>query len=60
MTKAKARTTPSPGTTITLGATSIEIPIAKIKQPIKSNINFIIMVSGSKADSKLVLCQMLG
>lgn len=36
MTKAKARTTPSPGTTITLGATSIEIPIAKIKQPIKA------------------------
>ena len=58
MTKAKARTTPSPGTTITLGATSIEIPIAKIKQPIKSDINFTIMVSGSKADSKFMLTSM--
>lgn len=48
MTKAKARTTPSPGTTITLGATSIEIPIAKIKQPIKSDINFTIRVSAQR------------
>ena len=48
MTKAKARTTPSPGTTIKLGATSIEIPIAKIKQPIKSDINFTIRVSAQR------------
>ena len=50
MTKAKARTTPSPGTTITLGATSIEIPIAKIKQPIKSDINFIMALSQQMVD----------
>ena len=48
MAKARARTTPSPGTTITFGATSIQIPIAKIVQPIKSDINFTIRVSGSK------------
>ncbi len=55
MARASARTTPSPGTTITLGATSMQMPTAKMKQPTKRESSFSRNVSGWRKYSQPML-----